>query len=65
MSMTTKELGEQLNLLINMALGAGLTATQIGTALTNAGTALAAVTPAPTHDRTIKDPGAALNPSQP
>jgi hypothetical protein len=65
MSMQTKELKEKINLLINTALGAGLTAAQINTALTNAATNLTAVTPAPTHDRTIKDPGAALNPSQP
>lgn len=63
--MTLTNLTEEINLIINMALGSGLTAAQIATALTNAETALSAVTPAPTHDRTIKDPGPALNPSQP
>lgn len=63
--MTTKNLTQQLNRLINKALASNLTAAQIGAALTAQQTALAAVTPAPTHDRTITNPGQALNPSQP
>jgi len=63
--MTVKDLTEQINYVINKALGAGLTATQIEGVLTAQETALAAVTPAPTHDRTITDPGPALNPDQP
>ena len=63
--MTPKDLTESINLVINKALGAGLLVTDIETALTNAGTELTALTTAPTHDRTIEDPGPALNPSQP
>jgi hypothetical protein len=65
MAMTNTNLVENINVLINKALGAGLTAAQIETALTNASTALTALGTAPTHDRTITDTGAALNPSQP
>lgn len=63
--MTPKDLTERINLLINRAIGAGLTAAQISAALTAQETALTGVTPAPTHDRTITDPGPTLNPSQP
>lgn len=63
--MTATDLTEQINLVINKALGGGLTAAEIETALTNQATALGAVAPVPTHDRTITDPGPALNPAQP
>jgi hypothetical protein len=63
--MTTTNLTEDLNLLINKALGAGLTVAQIDVVIENAQTALDAVSPVPSHDRTIEDTGAALNPSQP
>lgn len=63
--MTPTNLTEEINAVINKALGAGLTAAQIEAALTAQEAALAAVAPVPTHDRTIEDPGPALNPSQP
>jgi len=63
--MTLTDLTQEINLTINKALGGGLTAAQIETALTDQATALGAVAPVPTHDRTIQDPGPELNPSQP
>ena len=61
----TNRVTEELNRHINKWIAGGITAAQIGTALTNAATNLAAVSPVPTRDRTIKDTGAAMNPSQP
>jgi hypothetical protein len=63
--MTSTQFAEQINRLINIALGSGLTVTTINAALNQAVTLLTAVAPVPTHDRTIQDPGSALNPSQP
>jgi hypothetical protein len=65
MAMTSKEFGEQINMLINKGLAANLSVTTIEAALTQAGTLLTGLTTAPTHDRTIEDPGPGLNPSQP
>jgi hypothetical protein len=65
MAMTLTNLTEMINIVVNKALGAGLTAAQIQAALTAQETALAAVLPVPTHSRLIEDPGPALNPSQP
>jgi hypothetical protein len=65
MAMTATNLTEEINMIINRALGANLTVAQITAALNAQSTALAAVTPAPTRDRTIRDTGAPLNPSQP
>jgi hypothetical protein len=65
MAMTVNEFNEAINMLVNKALGANLTAAQIEAALTAASAAVTAVAPVPTHDRTITDPGSALNPSQP
>lgn len=61
--MTLTNLTEELNGIINQALAGGLTKAQIATALTTASTNVTALTV--THDRTIEEPGAALNPSQP
>lgn len=63
--MTQTELTEQINVIINKALGANITVANIELALTNAVTALQATPPTLSHDRTIEDPGSALNPSQP
>jgi hypothetical protein len=63
--MNIVQLKEELNFIVNKALGSGLTKTQIATALTNAATATTALAATVTHDRTITDPGATLNPSQP
>ena len=73
--MTVTNFTEELNTLVNMGLAnvgsavgsnAPLTQAAIATALTNASTAVTALTGgATTHDRTIVDPGAALNPAQP
>jgi hypothetical protein len=65
MSMTLTNLTEEVNMLINKALGAGLTVSQIETVLSNQVTAMQALAPVPTHSRLIEDPGPALNPSQP
>jgi hypothetical protein len=65
MAMTTQNLNEMLNLTINKALGAGLTITQIAAALTAQSALVTALTTTYTHDRTIQDPGAGLNPSLP
>ena len=61
----TNRVTEDLNLCINRWLGGGITAAQIGTALTTAATNLAAVLPVPKHDRTINDPGSLMHPTQP
>jgi hypothetical protein len=61
--MTTTNLNEELNMVINRALGANLTVAQIIAALNAAVTNLTGKTF--THDRTVTDPGAPLNPSQP
>lgn len=61
----TNRVTEDLNRYINRWLASGITAAQIETALTTASTNLAAVTPAPTRDRTIKDTGPLMNPTQP
>jgi hypothetical protein len=63
--MTSSELGESINLLINKALAANLSVATIEAALNQAVTLLTALGTAPTHDRTITDTGAGLNPSQP
>ena len=63
--MTNTELIEEINGIINKALGAGIPSATIQAALTQQEGALAALATAPTHDRTITDPGPALNPSQP
>jgi hypothetical protein len=63
--MTVTNLTEEVNLLINKALAAGLNANQIAVALNNGATNLGNIATPPTHDRTITDTGAALNPSQP
>lgn len=68
MAWTNTNLTEKINTIVNQALAGGLTTTQIATALTAASTAVTALAtpgPAPTHDRTIQDPGPSLNPSQP
>lgn len=65
MTMTTKNLQEELNIIINQALGGGLTVAQIAAILTSESAAVTALTAAVVHDRTIQDPGATLNPSQP
>jgi hypothetical protein len=65
MSMTVTNLTEMVNLLINKALAAGMTANQISVALNNGATNLGAIGTPPTHDRTITDTGQLLNPSQP
>jgi hypothetical protein len=64
MPISTVNLQEMLNKDINMALAGGLTTAQIATALTNASTAVTALSGV-THDRTIQDPGPSLNPAQP
>jgi hypothetical protein len=73
--MTLTNFNEELNTVINMALanvssvvGSGQTAltfTSIAAALTTAGTNVTALGATFTHDRTIQDPGAALNPALP
>jgi hypothetical protein len=73
--MTLTNFNEELNTLINMALanvsnvvGSGQTAltfTTIASTLTTAGTNVTALGATFTHDRTIQDPGAALNPQLP
>lgn len=65
MSMTAKQFTEQVNLLINKAVGGGLAFTAIVTALNTQATALTTAAPGPYKDRTLKDSGPALNPSQP
>ena len=69
--MTLTNFNEGLNVLINRALanlnntvGSNSVITQaaIATALTNASAAVTALSGV-THDRTLQDPGAALNPS--
>lgn len=56
---------EELNRLINRAIAGGLPQATIQTVLTAQETALAAITsPVLSHDRTIRDPGKALNPTQ-
>jgi hypothetical protein len=65
MPINPTQLTEMVNTIINKALAGGLNANQIAVALNNGATALGAVNPAPTHDRTITDPGSALNPNQP
>ena len=75
--MSATNFQEELNTLINMALGnvnntigsvqaaSPLTFTSIAAALTTAGTNVTALGATFVHDRTIQDPGAALNPAQP
>jgi hypothetical protein len=65
MTMSSVQFGEQINRLINEALAGGQTVTTIEAALNQAATNIAAIVTPPTHDRTIEDPGANLNPSQP
>jgi hypothetical protein len=71
--MTLTNLTEQINGLVNQALAnignavgsnTALTQANIAAAFTNAGTAVTALSGV-THDRTIQDPGSALNPAQP
>lgn len=70
--MTTTDLNEAINMVINKAMGnlgarnSPQTTADIATALTNAATAVTALAtpgPAPTHSREMQDPGAALNTS--
>jgi hypothetical protein len=61
--MTPTNLTEELNVIINQAIAGGLTFTQVAAALTAQAAAVTAA--AVTHDRTMQDPGTALNPSQP
>lgn len=65
--MTTVQLQEKINLAINEAmgnLGSGIAnPAAIATVLTNAAAAVTALSGV-THDRTIQDPGTALNPEQ-
>jgi hypothetical protein len=73
--MTLTNFNEKLNIIINQALanasnvvGSGQTAltyTSIAAALTTAGTNVTALGATFTHDRTIQDPGAALNTNLP
>ena len=65
MAMTTQNLTEMLNSVINKALGAGIAYTAIATALTAQSAAVTALGATYVHDRTIQDPGPALNPSLP
>jgi hypothetical protein len=65
MAMTTTELTEKINLLVNKALAANLTQTQIAAALTAQATLVTALAATVTHSRVIQDPGVGLNPSQP
>lgn len=55
---------EDINRNINRALSAGIPVATIVSSLNGVATSLTAVTPAPTHDRTMKDTGAPLNPTQ-
>lgn len=61
----TNRVTEDINRYINRWLGSGITVAQIVSALNTAATNLGAVTPTPTHDRTIQDKGALMNPTQP
>lgn len=61
----TNRITEDLNRYVNRWLGSGATVTEINTALNATVTNLTAVTPTPTHDRTITDKGALMNPTQP
>jgi hypothetical protein len=73
--MTLTNLNEKINILANQALAnvgnavgsnTALTQANIAAAFTAAGTNVTALSgAATTHDRTIADPGAALNPAQP
>ena len=74
--MTLTNFKEQLNLLINKALAnvnnligsdttQTITVANLETALSGAITGLNAAPPTVSHDRTIEEPGAALNPSLP
>jgi hypothetical protein len=63
MAMTTTELTEKINMVINLALASGIPYATIATALNSQSTALTAA--APHHGRLIEEPGPALNPSQP
>jgi hypothetical protein len=65
MTIKVSQFQMMINKSINKAIGGNLTAAQISTVLTNTATALTAVSPAPTRDRTIRDIGPALNPWQP
>lgn len=69
--MTVTQLQEQINRIVNIAMGnlgpgGGQIANPaaIATVLTNAATAVTALSGV-NHDRTIQDPGSALNPAQP
>lgn len=69
--MTATQFQEEINRYVNIALGnigsgSGTlpNAAAIATVLTNAATAVTALSNV-THDRTIQDPGTALNPWQP
>lgn len=71
--MTLTNFNEELNAVINRALGnigntvgsnPAITQAAIATALTNASAAVTALSGV-THSREIQDPGAALNPAQP
>lgn len=72
--MTLNELNESINALVNRAYAnignavgsnTALTQTNIAAAFTAAATNVTALAATVTHDRTIQDPGSALNPSQP
>jgi hypothetical protein len=70
--MTATQVQEEVNKVVNRALanlgsGAGTlpNAAAIATVLTNAAAAVTALGTGTTHDRTIQDPGAALNPELP
>lgn len=61
----TNRITEDLNRYINRWIGSGLTVAQITAALTAASTNLAAVSPTPTRDITMRDKGPLMNPTQP
>jgi alkylation response protein AidB-like acyl-CoA dehydrogenase len=65
MAITATNLTEMLNLVINKALGGGITQAAIATELTARASAVTAIGATYTHSRTIQDPGPALNPSLP
>lgn len=65
MAMTTVELTEKVNILVNKALNSNIVYTAIATVLTTQAAAVTALGATFTHGRTIQDPGPTLNPSLP
>lgn len=65
MSVKLSDFVSEINLAINKAIGGNLDAADIAAALTAQADALTAVDPPPTHDRTITNTGAELDPRQP